>query len=137
MLWMPTMLPSGSHATCVGVWLRPPSPCGLKIPQPVGHAASVRSIPPPWTARFLQVHCPKQTCGWPSSGRLLNHSSSRTPDQNTRNAESILTPSRLVTNPPAMEVTLLEIELHVFNCLHKISVSLPSSPTKEESLVTS
>lgn len=57
--------------------------------------------------------------------------------ENTRNAESILRASRLVMNPPAMEVTLLERELQRFSYLHKNSVSFPSSPTEEESWVTS
>lgn len=122
------VLPSGSPAMWGVVWLQPVSPCGLRIPQPVGHAASVGSIPPPWTAQFFQLHCPKQTSGWPSSRCLLNHSCSR----NARNAESILTPNRLVANPPAMEVTLVDAELQSFNCLHKISVSFPSSPSKKE-----
>jgi len=88
---------------------------------------------PTMDSQFLQLHCPKQTSAWPSSKCFLNHSYSR----NTRNAESTVTPRRLVMNLPAMEVTPLETALQSFNCLHKISVSLPSSPTKEDSLVTS
>lgn len=94
--------------------------------------------------------CPNQWYTLPALGPLPHHgllSSSKSTiprrhlataaAENTRNAESILTPSRLVMNPPAAEVTLLERELQSFGCLCKISMSFPSSPTKEESLVTS
>lgn len=83
------------------------------------------------TTQFFQHHCPKQTSGQHSSRCFLSCSG------DTRNAESILKPSKLVTDPPAMEMTLLETELQIFNCLHKISVSFPSSTTKEENLATS
>lgn len=83
------------------------------------------------TTQFFQHHCPKKTSGQPNSRFFLSCSG------DTRNAESILKPSKLVTDQPTIEVSFLETELQSFNCLHKISVSFPSSTTKEENLVTS
>lgn len=84
----------GLALASITMWAGDPPASGTR------HQCWVHS--PPWTTQFLLLHCPSSRC-------LLSHRCSG----DTRNAESILKPSRLVTDSPAMEVTLLEIELQM------------------------
>lgn len=125
LLWMPTVLPSDCPVACVGVWLWPASPHGLGIPTwmpTLSPSPSVDCLVPP--------NPPSQADIQPARQQMPPEPQLQTPEM-----------PRASRNPsghdqPNMKVTV-GARTPALQCLHRLSVSFPSLPTKEESLVTS